>query len=96
MTQSRSSRQLADGIRLGSLAIGGAALAVGLVLMYLVKATGTLRVSEEGEIEGLDKHEHGSPAYHPEAAYMGGMISGMGSLTTSKPAGVPFSESVKS
>jgi Amt family ammonium transporter len=39
--------------------------------MYAVKATKTLRVSEEGELEGIDIHEHGSPAYHPEAAYMG-------------------------
>ena len=30
-----------------------------------------LRVSQEGELEGIDIHEHGSPAYHPEAAYMG-------------------------
>ena len=37
-----------------------------MVLMYAVKATGTLRVSEEGEIEGLDLHEHGAEAY-PEA-----------------------------
>ncbi|MFN8391221.1 MAG: ammonium transporter [Bdellovibrionota bacterium] len=34
-----------------------------MVLMYAVKATGTLRVSEEGELEGLDIHEHGMPAY---------------------------------
>jgi Amt family ammonium transporter len=47
----------------GNLAIGGAALIVGLVLMYAVKLTGTLRVSKEGEIEGLDRHEHGGPAY---------------------------------
>jgi Amt family ammonium transporter len=47
----------------GNLAIGGAALAVGLLLMYAVKATGTLRVSKAGEIEGLDRHEHGGPAY---------------------------------
>jgi Amt family ammonium transporter len=47
----------------GNLAIGLAALAAGLVLMYLVKATGTLRVSKAGEIEGLDRHEHGGPAY---------------------------------
>ena len=33
------------------------------VLMYAVKATGTLRVSTEGELEGLDLHEHGMPAY---------------------------------
>ena len=31
--------------------------------MYAVKATGTLRVSQEGELEGLDLHEHGAPAY---------------------------------
>jgi len=37
-----------------------------MVLMYAVKFTGTLRVSAEGEIEGLDLHEHGSEAY-PEA-----------------------------
>jgi hypothetical protein len=31
--------------------------------MYGVKATGTLRVSREGELEGIDLHEHGGPAY---------------------------------
>jgi Amt family ammonium transporter len=35
--------------------------------MYAVKATGTLRVSEAGENEGLDVHEHGISAY-PEYA----------------------------
>ena len=30
-----------------------------------------LRISEEGELEGLDIHDHGAPAYHPEYAYMG-------------------------
>ena len=34
-----------------------------MALMYAVKATGTLRVSAEGELEGLDIHEHGMPAY---------------------------------
>ena len=38
-------------------------VAVGMALMYAVKATGTLRVSREGEIEGLDLHEHGMGAY---------------------------------
>ena len=32
--------------------------------MRAVKLTGTLRVSEEGELEGLDIHEHGAPNYH--------------------------------
>ena len=37
------------------------ALAMGL--MAAVSLTGTLRVSREGELEGLDLHEHGIPAY---------------------------------
>ena len=55
----------------GNLLVAAIALGAGLALMYAVKATGTLRVSEEGELEGIDIHEHGSPAYHPEAAFMG-------------------------
>jgi Amt family ammonium transporter len=39
---------------------------VSMALMYAVKATGTLRISKEGELEGLDLHEHGGEAY-PEA-----------------------------
>src|SRR5258708_462145 len=40
-----------------------ATLAVTFVLMYAVKATGTLRISLAGEIEGIDIHEHGAPRY---------------------------------
>ena len=32
-------------------------------MMYLVKVTVGLRVSKEGELEGLDLHEHGGGAY---------------------------------
>jgi Amt family ammonium transporter len=39
--------------------------------MYGVKLTRTLRISEEGELEGIDIHEHGAPAYHPEYGFMG-------------------------
>ena len=53
------------------LIITAATLAAGLLLMFGVKAIGILRVSEAGEIEGLDIHDHGAPAYHPEYAYMG-------------------------
>ena len=51
---------------LGSGVITGACLVVGFALMYAVKATGTLRVSEEIEREGLDLREHGGGAYHFE------------------------------
>ncbi len=60
---------------IGSGAVVFATLAVSVVLMYAVKATGTLRVSREGELEGLDLHEHGMVAY-PEYVihgYSGGM-----------------------
>lgn len=39
---------------------------VGLALMWAINKTGTLRVSNEGELEGIDIHEHGIPAYHME------------------------------
>lgn len=48
---------------LGNFIITLATFGVALALMYAVKLTGTLRVSKEGELEGLDLHEHGIPAY---------------------------------
>src|SRR5204863_126161 len=48
---------------IGSAAVTAATFAAGMILMYGVKATGTLRVSKDGELEGLDLHEHGGPAY---------------------------------
>lgn len=47
----------------GSLAVTVVTFAAGMALMYAVKATGTLRVSEKGELEGIDLHEHGGHAY---------------------------------
>ena len=55
------SQLIAQGI--GSGAVVLATLTVAFVLMYAVNATGTLRVSRTGEIEGLDLHEHGMVAY---------------------------------
>ncbi len=51
----------------GSIIVTLSTFGVGLILMYAVKATGTLRVAKEMEIEGLDLHEHGISAY-PEYA----------------------------
>jgi ammonium transporter, Amt family len=48
---------------IGSGAITVATLVVAFILMYAVEATGTLRVSKAGELEGLDLHEHGMLAY---------------------------------
>jgi Amt family ammonium transporter len=48
---------------IGSAAITAATFAASMLLMYGVKATGTLRVSKDGELEGLDQHEHGGGAY---------------------------------
>ena len=57
---------------IGSGAVVLATLAVSVVLMYGVKATGTLRVSREGELEGLDLHEHGMMAYPEFVIHAGG------------------------
>ena len=71
--------------------------------MYCVKAIGMLRISEEGELEGIDIHDHGAPAYHPEYAYMGyspipsvmeGVAPGISSTSTAPPSDIhlPTSE----
>ncbi len=63
-------------------------LVAAFVLMYAVKATGTLRVSKAGELEGLDIHEHGLSAY-PEFSTHGGPI-----LTPVGPGGGMHMEAV--
>jgi Amt family ammonium transporter len=63
---------------IGSLIITTSTFAVAMAVMYLVNATGKLRVSEEGELYGLDLHEHGISAY-PEY-----VISSLG-----RPTGMP-------
>jgi Amt family ammonium transporter len=77
---------------IGSLIVTLSTLAVGLILMYAVNAMGILRVSEEGEREGLDLHEHGISAYpeyvissvaSPAAMTIHGSSSGLGSAVPS-------------
>jgi ammonium transporter, Amt family len=48
---------------LGSLIITTTTFVVAYGVMRVVNATGTLRVSREGELYGLDLHEHGISAY---------------------------------
>jgi len=53
---------------------------VSIALFFLVDLTRRLRVSAEGEMEGLDLHEHGTHAYHMEF--------GQGSSFSSFPSGL--------
>ncbi len=48
---------------IGSAIITLATFGVAMAVMLAVNATGTLRVSREGELHGLDLHEHGISAY---------------------------------
>jgi Amt family ammonium transporter len=51
---------------IGSLTCVVVISVVSIALMWGVKATKTLRISQDGELEGIDIHEHGTPAYHME------------------------------
>jgi hypothetical protein len=59
---------------IGSACVTAATFGVSLLIMSVINAAGYLRVSREGELEGLDLHEHGISAY-PEY-----VISSAGSL----------------
>jgi Amt family ammonium transporter len=63
---------------IGILVIHGATFIVAMVMFVILNAIGILRISKEGELEGMDIHEHGIQAY-PEY-----VISGLAA-----PRGVP-------
>ena len=67
------------GQAIGSAAVTAATFGVSLAMMYGLKAAGILRVSKEGELEGLDLHEHGGSAY-PE------LLSAVGHMPPEAPA----------
>src|ERR1700683_4673907 len=71
---------------LGSLIITTSTFVVALALMYAVNAFGLLRISEEGEREGLDLHEHGISAY-PE--YVISSVSSPAAMTINREIGAP-------
>jgi Amt family ammonium transporter len=73
----------------GTLSVAAATLAVSLLLMYAVKLTRTLRVSEAGEREGLDLHEHGAAAY-PEFV----VNRGLGGYAQAIPVEAPMPRTV--
>ncbi len=72
---------------IGSATITAATFLVSLALMYAVKATGTLRVSQAGEEEGLDYHEHGANAYPEFPTHDSGGGGGYYGAPVGAPAG---------
>jgi Amt family ammonium transporter len=48
---------------IGSACVVVATFSVAMVVMYVVNAMGLLRLPEEGELYGMDLHEHGISAY---------------------------------
>lgn len=63
---------------IGSAVVTLATFSVAMALMLVVNATGTLRVSQEGELYGLDLHEHGISAYPEYVITALGTPSGLG------------------
>jgi Amt family ammonium transporter len=78
---------------IGSAAIVSATFFTTLVMMYAINAFGILRVSEEGELQGLDLHEHGIPAYPEYTLHPSATPRGTGTFVTEaydKPAREPI------
>jgi Amt family ammonium transporter len=71
---------------IGSLTITVSTFVVAFAVMYAVNALGLLRISEEGEKEGLDLHEHGISAY-PE--YVISAMAAPAAMTIHRDSGAP-------
>jgi len=48
---------------IGSFIICASTFAIAMTVFAVLKAVGLLRISKEGEVEGMDLHEHGISAY---------------------------------
>lgn len=71
---------------IGSAIITVSTFVVALIVMYAVNAIGLLRVSKEGELYGLDLHEHGISAYPEYVVTAAGRPSGLSEgVTTTSP-----------
>jgi Amt family ammonium transporter len=79
---------------IGSLVCTVAAFGSAFVVFYIVKLMRLLRISEEGEIEGIDLHEHGAPAYHFELGSSGFSVPTATESSPSKSVKAPAKEKV--
>jgi Amt family ammonium transporter len=61
---------------IGSAIITVSTFVVSMIVMYAINAVGLLRVSKEGELYGIDLHEHGISAYPEYVITALGMPSG--------------------
>ena len=80
---------------IGSAAVVSATLVASVVVMYAVKATGTLRVSKEGELEGLDLHEHGMVSYPEYVIHDSNVVPHFITPAASAPFSVPVKAKVE-
>ena len=76
----------------GSLSVAVATFVVAMVVMLLVKAMGQLRISEAGEVYGLDLHEHGISAYPEYVISALGQPAGMTGESSGQPAPPPAAQ----
>ena len=74
---------------IGSVAIVSATFLTSLAMFYVLHLMGYLRVSQEGEIEGLDLHEHGIPAYPEYVLHAGATPHGATGFTAKQLAERP-------
>jgi Amt family ammonium transporter len=73
---------------IGSAIVTVSTFTVALVVMYAVNAMGILRVDREGEMYGLDLHEHGISAYPEYVVTAAGRPSGLPEGLSAAPAAV--------
>ena len=71
---------------LGSFIVASTTFMVSYAVMYLVNATGTLRVSRDGELYGLDLHEHGISAYPEYVISSAGTPTGIADVPPALPS----------